>query len=317
MSKSQRQRMIADWLRDAPRRQPGRSGRAAGAGRDRRDPGDGQPRPRRAWRGQGPARRARSATSCPTASSPAMPRPSSTALLAEWVDAIIPAGNLLVMRTPPGSANLVANAIDAARLDDIAGTIAGDDTIFVALADGVDAHAAAERLQARRSGTEPRRGVTRWATTENDDARDDPCPADRRRLARRVRARKRRPPASRTTITVRSEAQKQLFAANDLDRAIALKRAIMDIGLVVRAGRDDRLRRHLQEYGLCGPRAASTSSTARATGRSSSAPTTASRCGCARIPRRSACPPASPSRDRRRQRVDDKKAGRLNRPASW
>ena len=43
------------------------------------------------------------------------------------------------------------------ELADIAGTIAGDDTIFVALADGVDAHAAAERLQARRDGTEPRR----------------------------------------------------------------------------------------------------------------------------------------------------------------
>ncbi|MCY7398832.1 MAG: hypothetical protein LH466_08370 [Sphingomonas bacterium] len=79
-------------------------------------------------------------------------------LLAEWVDAIIPAGNLLVVRTPPGSANLIASALDAGQLSDIAGTIAGDDTIFVALADGVDAHAAAERLQARRNGTEPRGG---------------------------------------------------------------------------------------------------------------------------------------------------------------
>jgi transcriptional regulator of arginine metabolism len=76
-------------------------------------------------------------------------------LLAEWVDAIVPAGNLLVLRTPPGSSNLVANALDAAGLDDIAGTIAGDDTIFVALADGVDARVAADRLHARRSGTEP------------------------------------------------------------------------------------------------------------------------------------------------------------------
>ena len=77
-------------------------------------------------------------------------------LLAEWVNAIIPAGNLLIIRTPPGSANLIASALDAGQLSDIAGTIAGDDTIFVALADGVDAHAAAARLQARRSGTEPR-----------------------------------------------------------------------------------------------------------------------------------------------------------------
>lgn len=76
-------------------------------------------------------------------------------LLAEWVDAILPAGNLLVLKTPPGSANLVANALDNAGVADIAGTIAGDDTIFVALANGVDAHGAAGRLRARRNGTEP------------------------------------------------------------------------------------------------------------------------------------------------------------------
>jgi len=73
-------------------------------------------------------------------------------LLAEWVDAIIPAGNLLVMKTPPGSANLVANALDAAGLEEVAGTIAGDDTIFVALNEGVNPHAAARLLQGRRSG---------------------------------------------------------------------------------------------------------------------------------------------------------------------
>jgi transcriptional regulator of arginine metabolism len=73
-------------------------------------------------------------------------------LLAEWVDAIIPAGNLLVLKTPPGSANLVANALDAAGLDEIAGTIAGDDTIFLALADGAVPGAVAAMLQRRRSG---------------------------------------------------------------------------------------------------------------------------------------------------------------------
>lgn len=73
-------------------------------------------------------------------------------LMAEWVDAIIPAGNLLVMKTPPGSANLVANALDAAGLKELAGTIAGDDTIFVALANGCDPAAVADMLQRRRSG---------------------------------------------------------------------------------------------------------------------------------------------------------------------
>lgn len=73
-------------------------------------------------------------------------------LLAEWVDAIIPAGNLLVLKTPPGSANLVANALDAAGIEEVAGTIAGDDTIFVAIADGSNPYAVAGMLQRRRSG---------------------------------------------------------------------------------------------------------------------------------------------------------------------
>ena len=74
-------------------------------------------------------------------------------LLNEWVDAIIPAGHLLVLKTPPGSANLVANALDAAAIPDIAGTLAGDDTIFVALADGVVPAEAAAMLQSRRAGS--------------------------------------------------------------------------------------------------------------------------------------------------------------------
>lgn len=73
-------------------------------------------------------------------------------LLAEWVNAIISAGNMLVLKTPPGSANLVANALDAAGLEEIAGTIAGDDTIFVALTDGSNPASVASMLQRRRSG---------------------------------------------------------------------------------------------------------------------------------------------------------------------
>ena len=73
-------------------------------------------------------------------------------LLGEWVDAIIPAGNLIVLKTPPGSANLVANALDAAGLEEVAGTIAGDDTIFVALTDGAEAQSVSAMLQHRRSG---------------------------------------------------------------------------------------------------------------------------------------------------------------------
>ncbi len=42
---------------------------------------------------------------------------------------------LAIVKTPPGTANLVAYAIDNAGLDGVAGTVAGDDTILVVLAE--------------------------------------------------------------------------------------------------------------------------------------------------------------------------------------
>jgi len=71
-------------------------------------------------------------------------------LLAEWVTSIVTAGQMLVIRTPPGSANLVASALDAAGIEGVAGTIAGDDTIFIAVADGAGPGALAEEIRQRR-----------------------------------------------------------------------------------------------------------------------------------------------------------------------
>jgi transcriptional regulator of arginine metabolism len=68
------------------------------------------------------------------------------AILAEWVHSIEAAGNLVVLRTPPGSAHLVGLALDQARLPEVAGTICGDDTLFVALRDGVRSGAMATRF---------------------------------------------------------------------------------------------------------------------------------------------------------------------------
>ena len=56
-------------------------------------------------------------------------------ILFEWVQSVEAAGNLVVMRTPPGSAHLVGLAIDQAQLPEIAGTICGDDTLFLAVRD--------------------------------------------------------------------------------------------------------------------------------------------------------------------------------------
>lgn len=54
------------------------------------------------------------------------------AIFAEWVRSIDATGNLVVIKTPPGSAHLVGIALDEATLPDVVGTICGDDTIFVA-----------------------------------------------------------------------------------------------------------------------------------------------------------------------------------------
>ena len=59
-------------------------------------------------------------------------------ILSEWVLSVEAAGNLLVLRTPPGSAHLVGLALDQAKLPEVAGTICGDDTLFVALRDQVN-----------------------------------------------------------------------------------------------------------------------------------------------------------------------------------
>lgn len=57
-------------------------------------------------------------------------------IVRDWVLAIEPAGSLLVLRTPPGTAHLVASTIDQAQMFEVAGTVAGDDTIFLAVRDG-------------------------------------------------------------------------------------------------------------------------------------------------------------------------------------
>jgi len=65
-----------------------------------------------------------------------------------WVESAVPAGNLVVLRTPPGHAHALAAALDGAAIDDIAGTVAGDDTVLVVCADGISGKAMARWLRA-------------------------------------------------------------------------------------------------------------------------------------------------------------------------
>lgn len=58
------------------------------------------------------------------------------------------AGDLVVIRTPPGAANALAEAMDRAALAEVAGTIAGDDTILVVPPKGTSARAVERALNA-------------------------------------------------------------------------------------------------------------------------------------------------------------------------
>ncbi len=51
--------------------------------------------------------------------------------LKEFLLDLRPAENLLVLKTPPGGAQTLAAALDAEKFVEVAGTIAGDDTILI------------------------------------------------------------------------------------------------------------------------------------------------------------------------------------------
>ena len=55
----------------------------------------------------------------------------------EWVVEVAYSGNLVILRTPPGSAHVVGSAIDRAGLADVLGTVAGDDTLIVVASERV------------------------------------------------------------------------------------------------------------------------------------------------------------------------------------
>jgi transcriptional regulator of arginine metabolism len=59
--------------------------------------------------------------------------------LGRWLAGVEVAAGLVVLRTPPGYASALALALDEAALAEVAGCIAGDDTIFVAPRDGTTA----------------------------------------------------------------------------------------------------------------------------------------------------------------------------------
>jgi transcriptional regulator of arginine metabolism len=78
--------------------------------------------------------------------------------LREWVLGVETAGNLVVLKTPPAAAHPVARALDEAALEGAVGTIAGDDTIFLAAATDSVAQRLARRLESGLTPGHLRRG---------------------------------------------------------------------------------------------------------------------------------------------------------------
>ena len=82
-------------------------------------------------------------------------------VLGEWVVEISHSANLVVLRTPPGSAHVVGSALDRSGRPDMLGTVAGDDTVLVVVDERqggavvADELATIAGLQVRGSGVRP------------------------------------------------------------------------------------------------------------------------------------------------------------------
>jgi len=64
----------------------------------------------------------------------------------DWVVEVATSDNLVVIRTPPGSAHVVASALDRSGLAGILGTVAGDDTILIVVASDIGGATIAAQL---------------------------------------------------------------------------------------------------------------------------------------------------------------------------
>ena len=63
-----------------------------------------------------------------------LPHPALPIIMKEFLWEVRKASNLVVIKTHPGNAHSVAAALDAEQWPEVVGTVAGDDTIFIATA---------------------------------------------------------------------------------------------------------------------------------------------------------------------------------------
>ena len=83
--------------------------------------------------------------SSPKVSSP--PLDHLRRMMGEWVVSVDSSANLVVLRTPPGCAHVVASALDRSALDGVLGSVAGDDTLLVIASDEHGGAAMAENFR--------------------------------------------------------------------------------------------------------------------------------------------------------------------------
>lgn len=67
--------------------------------------------------------------------------------LAEYLVNVEPVQQLVVLKTGAGQAQLLGLAIDRARLDEVVGTLAGDDTILIIARDAKNAQTVVKKLR--------------------------------------------------------------------------------------------------------------------------------------------------------------------------
>lgn len=83
---------------------------------------------------------------------PAMPRDAVAPdehlrrVCSEWVVEVSHSHNIVVLRTPPGSAHVVGSALDRAGLPEVLGTVAGDDTLLLVAAESTTGQSVAHRI---------------------------------------------------------------------------------------------------------------------------------------------------------------------------
>ena len=68
-------------------------------------------------------------------------------VMGEWVAEVKRNGDLVVLRTPPGCAHVVASALDRSGLEGVLGTVAGDDTLLCVAEEELGGAALAARLR--------------------------------------------------------------------------------------------------------------------------------------------------------------------------